>query len=51
MLSAVMLVGPRYVDRPDRLALADTLATRVIAAVRDLDLVDAIRELGARDGL
>ena len=49
MLSAVMLVGPRFVDRPDRLALADTLATRVIAAVRDLKPVDAIRELGECD--
>ena len=45
MLSAVMLVGPRFVDRPDRLDLADALATRVIAAVRDLDPVEAIREL------
>jgi thiamine kinase-like enzyme len=45
MMSAVMLVGPRFVDRPDRLDLADTLATRVIAAVRDLDPVGAIREL------
>ena len=46
MLSAVMLVGPRFVDRPDRLDLADALATRVIAAVRDLNPVDAIREMG-----
>jgi aminoglycoside/choline kinase family phosphotransferase len=47
ILSAVMLVGPRFVDRPDRLALADALATRVIAAVRDLNPVGAFRELGA----
>lgn len=46
MMSVVMLVGPRFVDRPDRLDLADTLATRVIAAVRDLNPVDAIREMG-----
>lgn len=46
MLSAVMLVGPRFVDRPDQLALAKVLATRVIAAVQDLDPVGAIRELG-----
>lgn len=46
MMSAVMLVGPRFVDRPDRHDLADALATRVIAAVRDLDPVGAIRELG-----
>lgn len=46
MMSAVMLVGPRFVDRPDRLDLADALATRVVAAVRDLDPVGAIRELG-----
>jgi aminoglycoside phosphotransferase (APT) family kinase protein len=46
MLSAAMLVGPRYVDRPDRLELADVLARRVIAAVRDLRPVDAYRALG-----
>jgi thiamine kinase-like enzyme len=46
MVSAVMLVGPRFADRPDRLALADTLARRVIAAVRDLDPVGALRALG-----
>ena len=46
MMSAVMLVGPRFVDRPDRLDLSDTLAMRVIAAVRDHSPVVAIRELG-----
>jgi len=46
MVSAVMLVGPRFADRPDRLALADLLARRVIAAVRDLDPVGALRALG-----
>ena len=46
MVSAAMLVGPRFADRPDRLALADTLARRVIAAVRDLDPVGALRALG-----
>jgi hypothetical protein len=51
MLSAVMLVGPRFVDRPDRLDLADALAARVIAAVRDLNTVAAIRELGECDWL
>lgn len=45
MLSAVMLVGTRFVDRPDRLDLADVLAARVIAAVRDLNPVGAFREL------
>lgn len=49
MLSAIMLVGPRFADRPDRLELSDILATRVIAAVRDLNPVDAIRELEERD--
>jgi len=44
MMSAVMLVGPRFVDRPDREELADVLAMRVIAAVRDLDPVGAMRE-------
>ena len=44
-----MLVGPRYADLPDRLDLADTLATRVIAAVLDLNPVDAFRELGEGD--
>jgi aminoglycoside phosphotransferase (APT) family kinase protein len=42
IISAVMLVGPRFADRPDRYALADVLATRVIAAVRDLDPVGAL---------
>ena len=46
MLSAVMLVGPRYAGRPDQFALADVLAERVIAAVRDLDPMGAYRELG-----
>jgi thiamine kinase-like enzyme len=46
MLSAVMLVGPRFVDRPDRLDLSDAIASRVIAAVRDLNPVDAFRQLG-----
>ena len=46
MLSAVMLVGPRYADRPDRLELADALATRVIAAVRDHNPAAALCELG-----
>jgi aminoglycoside/choline kinase family phosphotransferase len=49
MMSAVMLVGPRFVDRPDRLDLADAVAKRVIAAVRDLNPVEAIRELGECD--
>jgi thiamine kinase-like enzyme len=44
MISAIMLVGPRFTDRPDREELADVLARRVIAAVRDLDPVAAIRE-------
>jgi aminoglycoside/choline kinase family phosphotransferase len=51
MLSAVMLVGPRFADRADRFALADVLARRVIAAVCDLDPVGAIRELGERGWL
>ena len=46
MMSAVMLAGPRFADRPDRLDLADVLARRVIAAVRDLDPVAGYRELG-----
>ena len=45
MLSAVMLVGPRFADRPDRFELADVLAKRVIAAVQDLNPVDALTEL------
>jgi hypothetical protein len=43
MVSAIMLVGPRFADRPDQPALADAVAARVIAAVRDLSPVDAIR--------
>jgi hypothetical protein len=49
MLSAVMLAGPRFADRPDRLALADALAARVFAAVRDLDPVGAFCALSAPD--
>ncbi len=41
MLSAVMLAGPRFADRPDRYDLADALATRVIAAVKDHKPADA----------
>jgi hypothetical protein len=47
MVSAVMLVGPRFADRPDQFALADVIATRVIAAVRDLDPVGAYRALSS----
>ena len=47
MVSAVMLVGPRFADRPGRLVLADLLARRVIAAVRDLDPVGVLRALEA----
>lgn len=46
MLSAVMLVGPRFTDRPDRLDLADILADRVITAVQDLNPVGALHKLG-----
>ncbi len=46
MMSAVMLVGPRFADRADRFELADVLATRVIAAVQDHRPVDALRALG-----
>ena len=46
MVSAIMLAGPRFVDRPDQPALADAVAERVIAAVQDLDPVDAFRERG-----
>jgi len=44
MLSAVMLVGPRFADRPDQPALADTIAARVIAAVEDHRPSEAIRQ-------
>jgi hypothetical protein len=46
MMSAVMLVGPRFADRPDRFELADVLATRVIAAVQDHRPVAALQALG-----
>ena len=45
MLSAVMSVGPMFQSRPDQFELADVLAARVIAAVKDLRPVDAINEL------
>jgi thiamine kinase-like enzyme len=44
MLSAVMLVGPRFADRPDQPDLADTIAARVIAAVQDLSPVTALHQ-------
>lgn len=44
MVSAVMLVGPRFADRPDQPDLADAIAARVIAAVRDLRPVDALQQ-------
>lgn len=46
MVSAVMLVGPKFADRPDQLKLADAVASRVIAAVRDLRPVQAMQQLG-----
>ena len=45
MLSAVMSVGPMFESRPNQFELASVLATRVIAAVKDLRPVDAINEL------
>jgi hypothetical protein len=45
MLSAVMRIGPRYEGQPNRFKAADELATRVIEAVKDLEPVDAIKEL------
>jgi aminoglycoside/choline kinase family phosphotransferase len=47
MVSAVMLVGPRFADRPDQPHLADAIAARVIAAVEDHRPVEAIRQRGA----
>ena len=49
MVSAAMLVGPRFADRPDRYELADVLARRVIAAVRDLKPVAAFQALEGRE--
>ena len=49
MLSAVMAVGPIFESRPDQFALADVLAQRVIAAVKDLRPVEAINELIKHD--
>jgi Ser/Thr protein kinase RdoA (MazF antagonist) len=45
MVSAAMLVGPRFAERPDRYELADVLARRVIAAAHDLKPVEAYRAL------
>ncbi|KKP68484.1 MAG: hypothetical protein UR66_C0005G0031 [Candidatus Moranbacteria bacterium GW2011_GWE1_35_17] len=45
MLSAVMRVGPRFENQPNRFKKADELATRVIEAVRDLKSIEAIQEL------
>jgi hypothetical protein len=49
MVSAAMLVGPRFADRRDRYELADVLARRVIAAVRDLKPVSAFQALEGRE--
>jgi len=46
MVSAVMLVGPRFADRQDQPRLADAVAGRVIAAVGDLRPVEAIGRAG-----
>ncbi|EKE21789.1 MAG: hypothetical protein ACD_7C00126G0013 [uncultured bacterium] len=48
MLSAVMRVGPRFENQPNRFKKADELATRVIEAVRDLKPIEAIQELKER---
>lgn len=45
MMSAVMRVGPRFENQPNRFEKADELATRVIEAVKDLKPIEAIREL------
>jgi len=45
MLSAVTRLGLKFNSHPNRFEAADTLATRVIEAVRDLKPVEAIEEL------
>jgi aminoglycoside phosphotransferase (APT) family kinase protein len=49
MVSAVMLAGPRFADRPDLLDFSAATATRVIAAVQDHKPVNALRTLGAQN--
>jgi hypothetical protein len=46
IVSAVMLVGPRFADRQDQQRLADAVAERVIAAVLDLRPVEALGQTG-----
>ncbi|MBN2534488.1 MAG: phosphotransferase [Spirochaetales bacterium] len=46
MLSAIMVIGPGFANRPDQYKLSDVLARCVIAAVKDLKPVEVIRELG-----
>lgn len=45
MLSAVMRVGPRFENQPNRFKKSDKLAIRVIEAVKDLKPIEAIQEL------
>lgn len=45
MFSAVMVVGPKFDTLPNRDKLADVLAKRVIAAVKDLNPIEAYAEL------
>ena len=48
MLSAVMAAGPKFSNQPNQFERADALAERIIAAVKDLKPVEAIRELEKR---
>lgn len=51
MLSAVTMAGPKFDSLPNRFAIADERAIRVIEAVRDLRPVEAIQELQKRGWL
>jgi aminoglycoside/choline kinase family phosphotransferase len=48
VLTAVMLVGPRFADRPDQPEVADVVAERVIAAVQDLDPAGAFASIAKK---
>ncbi len=51
MMSAVTYVGPKFSNFPDQFERSDTLATRIIAAIKDLKPIEAIRELQERGWL
>lgn len=46
MMTSVMMIGERFSNKKNQMSDADTMAERVIWAIKDLKPVDAILELG-----